>query len=80
MPIIFAQALMFLPSLIFQNSSFGATFSNIQGFWYNAVFFFNDCYFHLFLHIAIMMNPNQMADELKETDHLFLELSQEENS
>ena len=39
MPIIFAQALMFLPSLMFQGTSFGATFSNVQGFWYNAVFF-----------------------------------------
>ena len=64
MPIIFAQALMFLPSLIFQNSSFGATFSNIQGFWYNAVFFLMIVVFTYF-YTAIMMNPNQMADELK---------------
>jgi preprotein translocase subunit SecY len=64
MPIIFAQALMFLPSLIFQNSSFGATFSNIQGFWYNAVFFLMIVIFTYF-YTAIMMNPNQMADELK---------------
>tara|TARA_B100001173_G_scaffold56016_1_gene46774 strand:- start:2138 stop:3457 length:1320 start_codon:yes stop_codon:yes gene_type:complete len=60
MPIIFAQALMFLPSLIFQNS----TFSNIQGFWYNAVFFLMIVIFTYF-YTAIMMNPNQMADELK---------------
>ena len=64
MPIIFAQALMFLPSLIFQNSSFGATFSNIQGFWYNTVFFLMIVIFTYF-YTAIMMNPNQMADELK---------------
>jgi preprotein translocase subunit SecY len=64
MPIIFAQALMFLPSLIFQNSSFGATFSDIQGFWYNAVFFLMIVIFTYF-YTAIMMNPNQMADELK---------------
>jgi preprotein translocase subunit SecY len=64
MPIIFAQALMFLPFLIFQNSSFGATFSNIQGFWYNAVFFLMIVIFTYF-YTAIMMNPNQMADELK---------------
>jgi preprotein translocase subunit SecY len=55
---------MFLPSLIFQNSSFGATFSNIQGFWYNAVFFLMIVIFTYF-YTAIMMNPNQMADELK---------------
>ena len=54
----------FLPSLIFQNSSFGATFSNIQGFWYNAVFFLMIVVFTYF-YTAIMMNPNQMADELK---------------
>jgi preprotein translocase subunit SecY len=60
MPIIFAQALMFLPSLIFQNS----TFSNVQGFWYNAVFFLMIVIFTYF-YTAIMMNPNQMADELK---------------
>ena len=64
MPIIFAQALMFLPSLIFQNSSFGATFSDVQGFWYNAVFFLMIVIFTYF-YTAIMMNPNQMADELK---------------
>ena len=64
MPIIFAQALMFLPSLIFQNSSFGATFSNIQGFWYNTEFFLMIVIFTYF-YTAIMMNPNQMADELK---------------
>ena len=64
MPIIFAQALMFLPSMMFQGSSFGATFSNIQGFWYNAVFFLMIVLFTYF-YTAIMMNPNQMADELK---------------
>ena len=64
MPIIFAQALMFLPSMIFQGTSFGATFSDIQGFWYNAVFFLMIVLFTYF-YTAIMMNPNQMADGLK---------------
>ena len=64
MPIIFAQALMFLPSLIFQNSSFGATFSNIQGFWYNAVFFLMIVIFTYF-YTAITVNPKQMADDMK---------------
>ncbi len=64
MPIIFAQALMFLPSLMFQGTSFGSTFSNVQGFWYNAVFFIMIVIFTYF-YTAIMMNPNQMADELK---------------
>ena len=64
MPITFAQALMFVPSLMFQGTSFGATFSNVQGFWYNAVFFLMIVIFTYF-YTAIMMNPVQMADELK---------------
>ena len=60
MPIIFAQALMFLPALIAPNG----TFSDIKGFWYNAVFFLLIVVFTYF-YTAIMMNPNQMADELK---------------
>jgi preprotein translocase subunit SecY len=64
MPIIFAQALMFLPSMMFQGTSFGATFANVAGFWYNAVFFVMIVLFTYF-YTAIMMNPNQMADELK---------------
>ena len=61
MPIIFAQALMFLPALIFgQNSAM----SDMAGFWYNFVFFIMIVLFTYF-YTAIMMNPNQMADELK---------------
>ncbi len=61
MPIIFAQALMFLPALIFgQNSAM----SDMAGFWYNLVFFLMIVLFTYF-YTAIMMNPNQMADELK---------------
>ncbi len=64
MPIIFAQALMFLPSMMFQGTSFGNAMSSVDGFWYNMVFF---CMIVLFTYFytAIMMNPNQMADELK---------------
>jgi|TARA_B110000014_G_C20122842_1_gene595904 preprotein translocase subunit SecY len=61
MPIIFAQALMFLPAMIFgQNSAM----SDMAGFWYNLVFFIMIVLFTYF-YTAIMMNPNQMADELK---------------
>ena len=64
MPIIFAQALMFVPSLVFQGTKFGSEFSNVQGFWYNMVFFLMIVIFTYF-YTAIMMNPVQMADELK---------------
>lgn len=58
MPIIFAQALMFLPAFIWRG------FNDVAGFWYNAVFFVLIVMFTYF-YTAITMNPNQMADELK---------------
>ena len=55
MPIIFAQALMFLPAMIFgQNSAM----SDMAGFWYNLVFFIMIVLFTYF-YTAIMMNSNQ---------------------
>lgn len=69
MPIIFAQAIMFLPMTIAGFSSdgmgkFATTFSNIDGFWYNFVFFVLIVIF-TYLYTAITINPNQMADEMK---------------
>lgn len=69
MPIIFAQAIMFLPITIagFGSESmnnFAATFSNINGFWYNIVFFFMIVAFTYF-YTAITVNPNQMAEDMK---------------
>jgi preprotein translocase subunit SecY len=64
MPIIFAQAIMIVPGIAFSGSSFGATFSNVQGFWYNftlAVMIILFTYFYT----AVTVNPNQIADELK---------------
>ncbi|CAG5079008.1 preprotein translocase subunit SecY [Parvicella tangerina] len=58
MPIIFAQALMFLPAFIWRG------FNDVAGFWYNLVFFILIVMFTYF-YTAITMNPNQMADELK---------------
>jgi len=58
MPIIFAQALMFLPAFIWKG------FNDVAGFWYNFVFFVLIVMFTYF-YTAITMNPNQMADELK---------------
>ena len=61
MPIIFAQALMFVPALF---SSTAATFSNVTGFWYNftlAVLVIAFTYFYT----AIIINPQMMADDMK---------------
>lgn len=70
MPIIFAQAIMFLPITFagFANSEtltgFASTFSNIQGFWYNFVFAVLIIGF-TYLYTAITINPVQMAEEMK---------------
>jgi preprotein translocase subunit SecY len=70
MPIIFAQALMFLP-LTFAGfaesetmTGFLSTFSNMNGFWYNLVFAVMIILFTYF-YTAITINPNQMADDMK---------------
>ena len=70
MPIIFAQAIMFLPITIsdFADSEtlsgFAAAFANINGFWYNFVFFLMIVVFTYF-YTAITVNPNQMAEDMK---------------
>lgn len=70
MPIIFAQALMFIPLTVVNLSeadsatSFAALFADITGFWYNLVFFILIIAFTYF-YTAITVNPNQMADDLK---------------
>ncbi|MBE0642024.1 MAG: preprotein translocase subunit SecY [Bacteroidales bacterium] len=70
MPIIFAQAIMFLPLTLagFASteslSGFAATFTNINGFWYNMVFAVLIILFTYF-YTAITVNPNQMADDMK---------------
>jgi len=70
MPIIFAQAIMFLPITIagFANSqnmsAFAAAFANPYGFWYNMVFFTLIIIFTYF-YTAITINPNQMAEDMK---------------
>jgi preprotein translocase subunit SecY len=70
MPIIFAQAIMFLPITIagFANtesmSAFAAAFANPYGLWYNVVYFVLIIMFTYF-YTAITMNPNQMAEDMK---------------
>lgn len=72
MPIIFAQAIMFVPSLI--GKSFGssseagqwmqAEFGNPFGLWYNVVFALLIIIFTYF-YTAITVPTNKMADDLK---------------
>ena len=59
MPIIFAQALMFIPGLIW-----GGQWLDIQSFWYNftlAALVIAFTYFYT----AIIVNPQMMADDMK---------------
>ena len=70
MPIIFAQAIMFIPITIAgfganeDSTSFFRTFADINGFWYNFVYFWMIVAFTYF-YTAITVRPTQMADELK---------------
>ncbi|MFO7830279.1 MAG: preprotein translocase subunit SecY [Bacteroidales bacterium] len=70
MPIIFAQALMFIPLTVagFADSEaltgFAAAFSNITGFWYNFTFAIMIILFTYF-YTAITINPSQMAEDMK---------------
>ncbi|MBD3864509.1 MAG: preprotein translocase subunit SecY [Olleya marilimosa] len=73
MPIIFAQAIMFVPGLIGGSSLLKDTasglwlqsnFSDIFGFWYNLVFALLIIIFTYF-YTAITVPTNKMADDLK---------------
>lgn len=69
MPIIFAQALMFVPGLLAssENStlkSIGIAFTDMFGFWYNVVFAILIIIFSYF-YTAITIPTNKMADDLK---------------
>jgi len=65
MPIIFAQAIMFIPLAITNFSSTGGgIFAERYGFWYNFIFATLIILFTYF-YTAIMVNPNQLADDMK---------------
>ena len=65
MPIIFAQAIMFIPLAITNfSASGGGIFSERYGFWYNFIFAILIILFTYF-YTAIMVNPNQLADDMK---------------
>ena len=71
MPIIFAQAIMFIPITL---AGFGASsdtghglvqaLTDINGFWYNLIFFVMIVAFTYF-YTAITVRPTQMAEEMK---------------
>jgi len=70
MPIIFAQAIMFIPAALAglsksdASQTIAGTFSNIFGFWYNLVFAVLIVVF-TFFYTAITVPTNKMADDLK---------------
>ncbi|RXG12595.1 protein translocase subunit secY/sec61 alpha [Leeuwenhoekiella aestuarii] len=70
MPIIFAQAIMFIPGAVIGLSespmaqSIASQFTNIFGFWYNLVFGLLIIIFTYF-YTAITVPTNKMADDLK---------------
>jgi len=71
MPIIFAQAIMFVPASLgslFGDSDFGqwmqASFSDIFGLWYNLLFAILIIIF-TFFYTAITVPTNKMSDDLK---------------
>ena len=70
MPIIFAQAIMFIPAALAglsksdASQTIAGTFSNMFGFWYNLVFGLLIIIFTYF-YTAITVPTNKMADDLK---------------
>jgi preprotein translocase subunit SecY len=71
MPIIFAQAIMFIPATIAQffpdaaaTQGILTTFGNYTSFWYNFVFATLIILFTYF-YTAIAVNPTQMAEDMK---------------
>ena len=72
MPIIFAQAIMFLPTLFsFTNFETGKgiakIFSDHGNIWYMIIYAFMVIAF-TFLYTALIFNPKQMADNLKQSN------------
>ncbi len=69
MPIIFAQAIMFIPATLGQvsgmeNVGFIRALNDIRGFWYNLFDFILIVAFTYF-YTALIVNPTQIGDEMK---------------
>jgi len=72
MPIIFAQAIMFLPTLFSYSNSdtakgIGRVFSDPQNIWYMVVYAVVVIGF-TFLYTALIFNPKQIAENLKQNN------------
>jgi preprotein translocase subunit SecY len=74
MPIIFAQAIMFIPITLASyanpeniTSGFLHHFTDMHGFWYNLVFALLIIAFTYF-YTAVTINPTQMAEDLKKNN------------
>lgn len=70
MPIIFAQAIMFIPLTLAgfgakgEGSSIVRALTDMTGFWYNLIYFFMIVAFTYF-YTAITVRPTQMAEDMK---------------
>jgi preprotein translocase subunit SecY len=69
MPIIFAQAFMFIPMMVGRfnteaASNFVQAFANYESIWYNLTFAFLIIAFTYF-YTAVTVNPTQMAEDMK---------------
>ena len=69
MPIIFAQAIMFIPITLAGfgsegTNAFVTAFSDINGFWYNMVYFILIVAFTYF-YTAVTVRPNDIAENIK---------------
>lgn len=70
MPIIFAQAIMFIPLTLAgfgsrgEASSIVKALTNIEGFWYNFIYFLMIVAFTYF-YTAITVRPTQMSEDMK---------------
>ena len=68
MPIIFAQALMFIPMTLAgfntENTGLLGALTDMYGFWYNFIYFLMIVAFTYF-YTAITVRPSQMAEDMK---------------
>ncbi|WP_442265493.1 preprotein translocase subunit SecY [Tenacibaculum sp. ZS6-P6] len=67
MPIIFAQAIMFLPMTLGQKYPTLASLADINGLWYNVIFALLIIIFSYF-YTAITIPTNKMAEDLKRSN------------
>lgn len=69
MPIIFAQAIMFLPTLVMlgKQNSISSMFTDHRNFWYMLIYSVVVIGF-TFLYTALIFNPKQIAENLKQNN------------